>query len=57
MTTAIGPSVQQGVLSTQIDRVQNDKTVAEAARPESTPEPPPPPPPETGRGTEVDTSA
>jgi len=59
MTAAVGPATQQGIISTQVERVQNDKpTAAEAPRlREAAPPPPPPPPEETGRGANIDTSA
>lgn len=60
MTTAVGPAMQQGLISTQIEIAQTDKpAAAEAPRPqEAAPPPPPPPPPEeSGRGKNVDTSA
>ena len=54
--TSIGPAVQQGIISTQVERVVNDRPMtAEAPRPVA--EVTPPPPVETGRGAEVDTSA
>lgn len=50
---------QQGVISTQVERVQNDRPVAttEAPRPVEASQPPPPPPSDSGRGATVDTSA
>ncbi len=55
--TSVTPIVQQGVISTQVERVVADRpTAAEAPRPEPR-EIPPPPPAETGRGTTLDTSA
>ncbi|MGE4351215.1 MAG: hypothetical protein AB7E52_03400 [Bdellovibrionales bacterium] len=60
--TDIGPVAQQGVLSTQVERVQNDRpTAVEPPREVVTTPPetatPTPPPAETGRGATVDTSA
>lgn len=62
--TEIGPVAQQGVISTQMARVQNDAPTAASEPPQEavadatqTPPPPPPPPAETGRGTVVDTTA
>lgn len=54
--SGIGPVAQQGIISTQVERVQNDRPTATEAPQVETP-PPPPPPPETGRGGAVDTSA
>ncbi|MDX9690027.1 MAG: hypothetical protein RBT70_06100 [Alphaproteobacteria bacterium] len=52
--TGIGPIAQQGIVSTQVERMVADRP--------QTPEPPkveatPPPAPETGRGAQIDTSA
>ncbi|GEM_PF-1823404 len=58
MVEAVTPPPAQGIVSTQMERVQNDKpAVAEAPPPREAPPPPPPPPPETGRGTAVDETA
>lgn len=54
--STIGPVVQQGVISTQVERVQNDRpTASESPRPVQ--EAPPPPPVESGRGLTIDTTA
>lgn len=56
--SAIGSVNQQGVISTQVERVQNDRpTAVEAPRNVEAAPPPPPPPPESGRGGTIDTSA
>lgn len=56
--SGLGPVAQQGVISTQIERVQNEIPVAaEPTRETQSAPPPPPPPPEEGRGMTVDTSA
>jgi hypothetical protein len=52
--SGIGPVAQQGIVSTQVERMVVDHP--------QTPEPPkveaaPSPAPETGRGTQIDTSA
>lgn len=56
---AVGPATQQGIISTQIERVVNDRpTAAEPPRVQTREaSPPPPPAAETGRGATVDTSA
>jgi len=54
--STVGPVAQQGVISTQVEHIQNDRPAsAEQARPVE--KSPPPPPPETGRGQSLDTSA
>jgi len=51
MVEAIMPPPTQGIISTQMERVQNDKPVAtEPPKAKA----PPPPPPETGRGGNID---
>lgn len=50
------PPVSQGVVSTQLEQVHNDRPAA-AERPRSEPPPAPPPPPSSDRGRSVDTSA
>jgi hypothetical protein len=64
MTDAVSSAVQQGVISTQIEQVQSSNSYPPTETTESTqqaaqepPPPPPPPPPESGRGTNLDTSA
>lgn len=66
MTTDVGPAAGQGVVSTQVQQIQADRPVTAErpepretveARPETVESPPPPPPPETGRGTNLDTTA
>jgi hypothetical protein len=60
MSAPISPASSQGVISTQLDRIQNDRpTATEAPRPREveTPPPPPPPPADSGRGGNVDRSA
>ena len=58
--TGVGPVAGQGIISTQLERVQSElpatqpPPVRETERVET---PPPPPPAETGRGMTVDTSA
>jgi hypothetical protein len=53
----VGPVTQQGVISTQVARVQNDRpTAVEPPRTVET-APPPPPPADSGRGMTVDVSA
>lgn len=55
--SGLGPVAQQGVISTQIERVQQERPVAADPSRETETTPPPPPPPEEGRGATVDTSA
>jgi len=60
LMSAVGPMTQQGIISTQIERTQNDRpAVVQTPPPETTPrdETPPPPPVETGRGATIDTTA
>ncbi len=54
MVSAVSASAPQGAISTQLDRVQNDRpTAAEPPHPTA----PPPPPVEESRGASVDTTA
>ena len=55
--TSVGPVNQQGVISTQVARVQSDRPVAVEAPRTAEQTAPPPPSPESGRGVTVDTSA
>ncbi|MDD3183090.1 MAG: hypothetical protein PHD48_09850 [Alphaproteobacteria bacterium] len=57
--TEVSPVAQQGVISTQVERVQSERPVsAEPVRETQTPAAPPPPPPvDSGRGATVDTTA
>ena len=55
--TEIGPVAQQGVVSTQLQRVQTETAVAPEAAQRAEASPPPPPPPEEGRGATIDTTA
>jgi hypothetical protein len=58
MAPAVGASAPQGAISTQLDRVQNDKpTASEPPRPTTAEAAPPPPPPDSGRGAHLDTTA
>jgi len=61
MTDAVTPATQQGVVSTQIEQVQQTTLPPAAVIPETQQQseqaPPPPPPPESGRGANLDTSA
>lgn len=60
MVDQVGTVAQQGIISTQVERIQNDKpTAAEAPKPQQAEAPPPPPPPpaDSGRGASVDTTA
>lgn len=56
MDSTISSVASQGVVTTQLDRVNNDQTT-QVTTPEQETPPPPPPPAESGRGTSVDTSA
>jgi len=56
--TDIGPIAQQGIISTQVERVQNDRpTAVEPPRQPVQTAPPPPPPVDSGRGATLDTTA
>lgn len=58
MTGAIGPVAQQGVISTQVEQIRTPTPAAEPPKAQAeAPPPPPPPPADSGRGTQVDTSA
>lgn len=54
MTTAITSAVQTGVISTQVERVQSEQPAPQQVQEQA---PPPPPPSDSGRGTNVDTTA
>jgi len=60
--SAIGAVTQQGIISTQIERVQNDgpapppQPQAQVSDRVEAPPPPPPPPTDSGRGATVDTT-
>ncbi|NTU76758.1 MAG: hypothetical protein HGA90_02940 [Alphaproteobacteria bacterium] len=54
MVSEVSSAAAQGVISTQLQRVQNNQpTAPEAPQP---PAPPPPPPPADNRGASVDTT-
>jgi hypothetical protein len=53
--TSIGPVAQQGVISTQVEHINDRPTAVEATQEVAAS--PPPPAPETGRGAKIDTSA
>lgn len=57
--TGVGPVAGQGIISTQIERVQNELPTAQPPPPREPErvETPPPPPAESGRGMTIDTSA
>ncbi|MDD5585865.1 MAG: hypothetical protein PHY92_02775 [Alphaproteobacteria bacterium] len=60
MSSTVTPAASQGVISTQLERVHNDRpTATEAPRPreERAPPPPPPQPEESSRGRNVDRTA
>ena len=57
MNSPVQPVASQGVISTQLERVHNDRPATPEPPRAEPPAPPPPPPSDSGRGGSVDRSA